>query len=453
MLEVAGASCHDGRQPKEDAMLPWTALVGLLALTDPEVQEAPQRLTLSGILKSEAGKPVPGATVFIHTAGPRKGTSSTCPSCYLDCRKKGQSNARGEFHIDSLDPRLRFTLLVVGKGYKARLVPRVDPVKGPQAIGLERLDLAGVEPERVIRGRLTQADGRPAVGAVLEVSGVRRGDTTRFGGNDDVDPVAVTDGKGEFVILAKQPVSEVLVRIEGAGVARRSASFTPSEVRLTEGVTVKGRVVAGDKPVPGVVLGMVSKSRRSSSFLGDYQATTDDDGRFSFPHMPPRLELVVYGKMESFGERGLPATLAKTTGDDGSTVDVGDLPLAAAHRVAGRIVLQDGKPIPEGTRLGLHRQEAWDTIEVVLGPDGAFRFAGVPAEKVEMSARLPGYRFSLANPSADWRRRDIEGRVDRDIDDLTLVMEPGEPEFNNGKPPPGVEPDVSEKPLRAARKP
>jgi hypothetical protein len=434
-------------------MSPWTVLVGLLALAEPERQEGPQRLKLSGTLKSDAGTPVAGATVFIHTAGPRKGTSSTCPSCYLDCRKKAQSNGRGEFHIDSLDPRLRFTLLVVGKGYKARLVPRVDPLQGPQAIGLERLDLAGVEPGRIIRGRLIQPDGGPTVGAVVEVNGVRRGDSTRFGGNDDVDPVAVTDGKGEFVILSKEPVSEVLVRIDGAGVARRAAAFAPSEVRLTEGVTVEGRVVADGKPVPGVVLGMVSKSRRSSSFLGDYEATTADDGRFTFPHMPPRLELLAYGKMESFGERGLPATLARTTGDDGSTIDLGDLPVAAAHRVGGHIVLQDGKPIPEGTRLGLHRQEAWDMMEVVLGPGGTFRFAGVPAEKVGLSVRLPGYRFSLANPSVDWRNRNIQGRVDRDIDDLTLIMEPGEPEFGNDKPPPGVDPDPSEKPLRAARKP
>lgn len=133
-----------------------------------------ERLTLTGALKSPAGNPVKDATVFIHTAGPRQGTSSTCPSCYLDCRKKASTNARGEFRIESLDPRLRFNLLVIARGYKAQIVPKVDPLTGPQAIAMAPLDLAAIKPDRIIKGKLLLPGGRPAVGAVVEVNGVRR---------------------------------------------------------------------------------------------------------------------------------------------------------------------------------------------------------------------------------------------------------------------------------------
>jgi hypothetical protein len=49
--------------------------------------------------------------------------------------------------------------------------------------------------------------------------------------------------------------------------------------------------------------------------------------------------------------------------------------------------------------------------------------------------------------------RGITGQVDRDISDLTLVMEPGErgPHNSNMKPPPGIELHPEERPLRAAK--
>jgi hypothetical protein len=432
-------------------------VLALLAAAGPApADESTQRLTLTGVLKSEAGAPVAGGTVFIHTAGPRQGTSSTCPSCYLDCRKKAQTDKQGAFRIEALDPRLRFNLLVIARGYKAQIVSKVDPLAGPQAIALAPLNLAALPKDRVIRGKLSLPDGRPAVGAVVEVNGVRRGDTTRFGGNDDVDPVAVADAKGQFALVTKEPVSELLVRIDAPGVARQRARLTPGEVaslRMTAGVTVKGRVLDGGKPVGAVAMGMVSEDRRSESFLGDYEVSTEPDGRFTFRNMPPAIEFVVYGKMESFGARGVPATLLRTTGDDGSTLDLGDLTVAPGRTVSGKVVIKDGKPIPEGTRLGLYRREAWDHLESVIAPDGSFQFAGVPPESVSLSTRVKGYLFSYDNPNIEWPHRSINGRVDRNIADLTLVMEPGErgPIHSGMKPPPGVQRNNGESPLRPAK--
>jgi hypothetical protein len=434
--------------------LPALLAVLLLVTTPPESEADGQRLPLTGSVTAPSGAPVKGATVLVHTASPRVGTSSTCPSCYLDCGKKAVSGARGDFRIEALDPRLRFDLLVMARGYKARIVSGVDPRAGAQTIALDRLDLAAVDPERLIRGRLTLPSGRPAAGALVQVNGVRQGDTTRFGGTDQVDPVAVTDEQGEFVLVARQPVSEVLVVIEGPGFARRPASFSASHLRLTAGVTVKGRVLAGGRPVPGVAMGLVQKDRHAGTFVGTYEATTDAEGHFTFRNVPPRLPLHLFGKMESFGEAGVPPTVPLQTGDDGSTLDAGDLTVMPGHVVAGRLVLSDGKPVPEGTRLLLSREEAWDRLEVVVGPEGSFQFRGVPVEKVSLSANVRGYRFSLDNPSVDWRSRAITGRADRDVDDLFLVMEPGrrEPTSSATPAPPGFAGrDVSEQPLQSGR--
>lgn len=432
------------------------AAFGVLGTRTDAGAAAPPRPALVGTVTSDSGKPVRGAMILIRTAAPREGTSATCPSCYLDCGKKAVTDGRGRFEIASVDPKLTFNVLVLAKGFKAKLLSRVDATVGPQSVALTPFDLRSVDPEKLVRGSVTDSRGRPVVGAIVEVRGVRRGSSTRFGSNHGVDPVAVTDARGEFALVTSERVDEVLVAIEGRGLAKRSASFAAATVRLPDGVTVTGRVVDGGKPVPGVTIGMVQTSRESSQFLGAYQVDTDGDGRFRFFDMPPGQDMFIYGQMQSFPERRGLAMKTVTLGDDGSTLDVGDLAVTATRRVAGRLVFSDGSPVPPGTRLGLSREDAWDLVEVIVAADGSFVFPAVPEESVTLSARVKGYRFSDHNPSRDWRHFGIGGRVDRDIDDLTLVMEPGDrpSSFSSTmKPPPGVEPNPRKRPLRGAKWP
>src|SRR5690348_5167557 len=68
---------------------------------------------LTGVVKDSDGQPLPQASVFIYTAGPKIGTGILCPSCYADCRKRATTDAEGRFKIESLDPNLLFRILVV----------------------------------------------------------------------------------------------------------------------------------------------------------------------------------------------------------------------------------------------------------------------------------------------------------------------------------------------------
>jgi hypothetical protein len=45
----------------------------VLAGLAPTTGAAPDRATLTGVVRNEAGQTVPGASVFIWTAGPREG--------------------------------------------------------------------------------------------------------------------------------------------------------------------------------------------------------------------------------------------------------------------------------------------------------------------------------------------------------------------------------------------
>jgi hypothetical protein len=106
-------------------------------------------------------------------------------------------------------------------------------------------------------------------------------------------------------------------------------------------------------------------------------------------------------------------------------LDLGDLALGPAFRLSGRLELSDGKPVPAGTRVLISRREAWDSQQAVVGKDGSFAFVGLPGERYELSAQVPGYRFSPKNASAG--RLDRFGRLGpltADIIDLRLLYEP-----------------------------
>ena len=114
------------------------------------------------------------------------------------------------------------------------------------------------------------------------------------------------------------------------------------------------------------------------------------------------------------------------THGDGSTINVGDLEVGAAFTVAGKVVLSDKQPIPYGTRLLISRDEAWDTQTVMLNDDGTFLVEGVPEEVVNVSVRIPGYRISDRNVSFEkLNRLTLQGVVNRNIDNLLILLEPG----------------------------
>ncbi len=418
-------------------------------------QADPARLDLRGRVTLASGAPVTNATVFVYTAGPRTGSAVVCPSCYADCGKRARTGPEGQFTLDSLDPTLLFRLLIVAPGCEPAFLGKTDPAQGEA-----KITLTPIRPEKLaaasrIAGLVMDAAGNALAGATLEPEGVSYANGSSWGGTDRfVDPLAVTDEHGRFWLFCTNTVDRVHAIVEGRGVAKRRVELIPGRdhlVRMQEGVAVSGRVVRQRDPVQGGVVGLVTRERRCGEFLRGDELATDANGFFLLPNVPPGLEFVLYAKMDSLGGDTLPSKVF-TTGRTGTTLDLGALEVRPAHRVAGRVVLADGQPIPAQTRLFLGREQAWDHTEVTLDVQGGFEFRGVPPESVSLSVRVPGYKFSKRNASLDWLNGGLVGRVDGDIADLTLLLEPGEWRYNGdeGEPSSG-ESQPRDQPLRGVR--
>ena len=127
--------------------------------------------------------------------------------------------------------------------------------------------------------------------------------------------------------------------------------------------------------------------------------------------------------MESLGEKGaIPARQFHSPKE--GTIDLGDVPLEKGYRVAGRIVLADGKPVGPRTRLIVGRPDAWDTLTIETDAEGRFAIAGVPAEIISISVALKDYEPSPKNKSYDPDgQNSIEGRVTGDVDNLIILCE------------------------------
>ena len=277
------------------------ALFGQSAIAETSPAPKPD---LVGQVQTKEGSAVHGVTVFIETAGPKVGTSPFCPSCYADCRKSAKTDAQGNFKIESLDPQLVFRILIAGKGYKPKYVSKVDPAKGPMKAELEPFDASKASPENSLRGRVVNPKGKPIEGAVVESHGVHRGSGTMWGSLPGIDPLAVTDEHGEFVITAKEPFDALDVIVDARTFAKKTFTSLARgtefhELQMSEGATVSGRVVQKDKPLPNVSVGIVSVDRGMENFTGNFELGTDAEGRFAFVNLPPNVKYYIYGIMET----------------------------------------------------------------------------------------------------------------------------------------------------------
>jgi len=449
LASIAVATLTDaqtGKSPASTAASPKLAAdakaagTNLLAnLPDEDAGTGP-RPDLLGDVHAKGGGPL-AATVFISTAAPKTGTSTFCPSCYYDCSKSAKADAQGQFTIKSLNPQLVFRILAVAKGYKPKFVPKIDPAEGPVTIELEPITAADAPPERSLHGRVLDPKGNPVEGATVETVGMESKDGGgRWGSLPGIDPLAVTDEAGEFLITAQTPFDMLTVKVEARLFAPKdfsklSSGDTRHDLTVTEGASVTGRVLLNGKPLNGVSVGVSAVDRTAGSYLGHYEVGTGADGKFVFLNVPPNADFYIYSLMNTTKEFGAVPIQKFRTGADGAITEIGDLIVGPAYRLQGRVVLSDGQPVPPNTRLLLSRDQAWDSMQLTLDKDGGFDTKGIPAEVISLSARVANYRVSAENKSLDRLNFRVIGRVDRDITGLIYLLEKGpdlKPDYSGG---------------------
>ncbi len=278
---------------------------------------------------------------------------------------------------------------------------------------------------------MADGQGRPIAGATVQPGFVHHKDgSIRGGAQSGVAPLTATDDLGEFLITSPNPFALMDIKVEAKGFARKmltclTSGTTRHDLTLTKGTGVTGRIVVNGQALAGVAVGIVSTDR-ARSFVGNNEAGTDAGGRFAFVNLPPNIEYMLYGIMRTLKTFGAITPIRLRTGSDGARFDAGDLMVVPGHRLAGRVMLDDGQPIPAGSRVAVGLEETWDTLEVELDKDGSFETSGIPSGLIRVVLRVPGYRVSCKNVSLDVLNPNrLIGTVDDDISNLVIFMEKG----------------------------
>jgi hypothetical protein len=266
---------------------------------------------------------------------------------------------------------------------------------------------------------------------VVEPFGFGKGDGAQFGGLKGFDALALTNGKGAFRLGVPERRLTVYVQVSAPFMATRNfrqllVGPKPHDLTLCVGVTITGRLVKGGKPLAGVAVGAVQKDRNAETCVGHFEAATDARGVFQIRNVPPEDALALYGLMSSLRTHGAVGVREVRTGKSGSVSDVGDLDVGAGHKLSGRVVLADGKPVPPGTRVLLSREEAWDIQQAVVDEEGRFAFTGLPPEYYGLTVNVRGYHLSPKNASMDLLNDfQLLGVVREEVVGLRLLLEPG----------------------------
>jgi hypothetical protein len=182
-------------------------------------------------------------------------------------------------------------------------------------------------------------------------------------------------------------------------------------------------------------MGLLQVDRRIDGYLGELQAKTDEEGRFRFPHAFAEQDLSAFAPTGSLKDAGAVIPVKFKTGGDGTTVDLGDLEVRRGRTLAGRVTFADGKAIPPNVEVLASSENAGGLLRAKVDERGRFELRGLPDGPVSACVLFrdnkqyhpPGYRLSAENKCRDplnpWH---LVGQLDRDVDNLILLFEPGE---------------------------
>jgi hypothetical protein len=385
---------------------------------------ADERATVVGKVVDGDGKAVEHAAVLVYSAGVKKGFSLFCPTCYVDCGKRTFTDADGTYHIPALHSDLQFNLLIVREGYSTTFVNKVDPENGPVETAVLKKRTAPDNLAQVIRGRVVTRQGTPVRDALVEQQGAIFGQGGSFGAAGWIDLMAVTNDKGEFEIAYSKPLDAAIVLISPRGMAPKLAKVPSGPegktITVTDGATIRGRLVQNGKPVADAEVGIVTHGGSAGEVFGEVRIGTDKDGRFAITNIPPGRVWYLYGKMESLAPRNLSAEKIEcATKADGQDLNVGDIRVTPGYTLRGRVGLSDGKPIPPDMHINLFSDRVPDSQTLILPPDGSFEFKGLARAVYSLAPSVKGYKL-------------VEGQstellMEGDLTNLTFSLEPAPP--------------------------
>jgi protocatechuate 3,4-dioxygenase beta subunit len=389
---------------------------------------AERRMTVTGRVLGRDGQPPEGAQIAV-VAGEFRRAGEQGPQAQPGKRVllSGRADAQGLFHFSLEGPfALRnygVSLLAAAPGYGPSWYT-LSPSEGLNEVEC-RLD-----PGRVVRGRLLDAQGVPARGVRVYVAGlVKRGTAApvlRFSrppkGLSPWPAPVTTDDAGQFLIRDVGPGCDLNLQVLDERFAPQWLVLKTGPNEATEPVTfaleprrtLEGTVTCEDtgEPMPNARLFVLSSGPGASPLVGKADGRADSQGRFRLAPFPGQ-ELVV----SAHPADGKPYLVLQQSVHWPTATSRHEVHFALPRgvRVRGRVVeVPSGRPVQGATVEYEPRTEDnpyarmtagapvidWWSRDACSGPDGTFELPVLPG---------PGWLL-VKGPSPEYMHVEVSAR-------------------------------------------
>lgn len=388
-----------------------------------------------GFLKNTNGLPIAGAHVRVSAVREFNSREGRPIQDDPAVGTMAETDANGHFILPPLPDNRICQLVALAQGYRSDTFRGLDPKSDPIEIRLKSQPGGTNAGKFAVHGKVLMPDGKPLPFVVLETDGVGFSGGTSWGGDHGFPNELMTDTNGLFTVAREEPFDRVQLRVRLPGLAPAMVWLDVTNdlqtIQMGVGGKVTGRVLKDGKPLAGVRVGVSGQERNSKVYAGNFEATTDTNGVFSFDHLPMQTSWELYGLMSSLKSYGALPPRPVRTGDDGSATDEGDLAVARGLHIYGQVKTKNGEPLPSGVQVYAGYENGWDSQNVKPDATGHFKIeglaAGILTVSVNANITLTGDNRSLDQFNS-WR---LVGKLEQDKDDLLLMVANRERQYNN----------------------
>jgi len=349
------------------ALIAATFLCGLTSLA--EDKEETCALVVS-VIEAETGQPVSGAEIFVN--GIKRGETDADGACFVDDVSEGRCVVAA--FREGFARGMKVVTLERGKQSEVEILLK----PGGVLMGVVLSETGETVPDASVRLQDPTQPRQTIRHVLTDINGI-----FSFDGLELERPYELTVIHGDFV---KKVVTDLKVPAD-----RRSLQV---EVILDRGALLRGRITdAQGKPIEGAKVSLMMQGR---------YAFTAQDGVYVLDRLETGTGIVLVSA------KGYRPEKRQIVIQDGENKE--DFTLDKGHRIVGRVLGEDGKPLKD-VRIYAYSRTLGTVEDTVTGADGVFALTSLPKESVMLRFVAEGYSDPLLPPVT------VDGKP------LTVVME------------------------------